>query len=106
MEKSNIHSDNDTKIDDKTSEQVIMPSLFKVLMHNDDYTTMEFVVEVLHQVFHKSESEAEQIMLTIHFQGIGYCGTYPHAIAEAKVDQARMQARKAGFPLRCTLEEA
>ncbi len=106
MGKSNTHTDDNTKVDSKTNEQVATPSLFKVLMHNDDYTTMEFVVDILRQVFRKSETEAEQIMLTIHFQGVGYCGTFPHAIAEAKADQARLQARKAGFPLRCTLEEA
>ncbi len=89
----------------KTEKQVSTPSLFKVLMHNDDYTTMEFVIEVLQGIFHKSATEAEKIMLTIHFQGFGHCGTFPYAIAETKADQVRRQARKAGFPLRCSLEE-
>lgn len=97
---------NKTKTDDKTEEQVLTPSLFKVLMHNDDYTTMEFVIEVLRDVFHKPAPEAEKIMLTIHFQGFGHCGTFPYAIAETKADQVRLRARKAGFPLRCSLEEA
>ncbi len=105
MEKSADNAGDNTKVDNKTSEQIVAPSLFKVLMHNDDYTTMEFVVEVLQQVFHKVATEAEQVMLTIHFQGVGYCGTFPYAIAEAKANQARLKARKAGFPLRCTLEE-
>ncbi len=105
MEKTNLQAGGSTQVESKKCVELVTPSLFKVLMHNDDYTTMEFVVEILRQVFHKSESEAEQIMLTIHFQGIGFCGTYPHAIAEAKVTQARLQARKAGFPLRCTIEE-
>jgi len=96
---------NSTKVENSVAEKVVAPSLFKVLMHNDDYTTMEFVVEVLREIFSKSAIEAEKIMLTIHFQGVGYCGTFPHAIAETKVDQARLKARKAGFPLRCTLEE-
>lgn len=90
----------------KTREQTTVPSLFKVLMHNDDYTTMEFVVEVLQEIFNKPATEAEKIMLTIHFQGVGYCGTFPYAIAESKVERARLKARKAGFPLRCSLEEA
>jgi ATP-dependent Clp protease adaptor protein ClpS len=90
----------------KTREKVQSPPLYRVLMHNDDYTTMEFVIEVLQGVFSKPLSEAEQIMLTIHFQGVGYCGIYPHAIAETKAEQARLKAREAGFPLRCSLEEA
>jgi ATP-dependent Clp protease adaptor protein ClpS len=106
MEKSETNSGNKTKVCDKTKEQVTTPSLFKVLMHNDDYTTMEFVVEVLREVFHKPATEAEKIMLTIHFQGVGCCGTYPFAVAETKANRARLKARKAGFPLRCTLEEA
>ncbi len=106
MENSETHSGNKTKDCNKTKEQVTTPSLFKVLMHNDDYTTMEFVVEVLQDIFLKSATEAEKIMLTIHFQGVGYCGTFPHAIAETKASRARLKARKAGFPLRCTLEEA
>jgi ATP-dependent Clp protease adaptor protein ClpS len=97
---------NKTKTVAKTKEQVTTPSLFKVLMHNDDYTTMEFVIEVLREIFHKPATEAEKIMLTIHFQGVGHCGTFPYAIAETKSDQVRLRARKAGFPLRCTLEEA
>ncbi|SHI82394.1 ATP-dependent Clp protease adaptor protein ClpS [Malonomonas rubra DSM 5091] len=95
-----------TKIESKAEERTTTPSLFKVLMHNDDYTTMEFVIEVLRDIFHKPSSEAEKIMLTIHFQGVGLCGTFPYAIAETKTDQVRMRARKAGFPLRCSLEEA
>lgn len=100
------HSGNKTKTDVKTESRVATPSLFKVLMHNDDYTTMEFVIEVLREIFHKPGTEAEKIMLTIHFQGVGHCGTFPFAIAETKADQVRMRARKAGFPLRCSLEEA
>lgn len=106
MENSDTNTGNKSKVQIKTKEQVTTPSLFKVLMHNDDYTTMEFVVEVLREIFRKSPTEAEKIMLTIHFQGVGYCGTFPYAIAETKADQARLKARKAGFPLRCSLEEA
>ena len=106
MENPETNSGNKTKVCDKTKEEITTPSLFKVLMHNDDYTTMEFVVEVLQDIFCKPATEAEKIMLTIHFQGVGYCGTFPHAIAETKASRARLKARKAGFPLRCTLEEA
>ena len=105
MENPETNSANKTKVCDRTKEQVKPPALFKVLMHNDDYTTMEFVVDVLEEIFRKPATEAEKIMLTIHFQGVGYCGTFPHAIAETKVARARLKSRKAGFPLRCTIEE-
>ncbi len=81
------------------------PPLFKVLMHNDDYTTMEFVIEVLQSVFHQSDTAAERIMLAIHFQGLGHCGTYPFAIAETKVEEVCSRARKTGYPLRCSIEK-
>jgi ATP-dependent Clp protease adaptor protein ClpS len=106
MGQSGTNAGNKTKVVVKTAAQVSTPPLFKVLMHNDDYTTMEFVVEVLREIFHKPATEAEKIMLTIHFQGVGHCGTYPYAIAETKADQVRLRARKCGFPLRCSLEEA
>ena len=97
---------NRTKTRTRTVSKVATPPLFKVMMHNDDYTTMEFVIEILRDVFRKSATEAEKIMLTIHFQGVGHCGTFPYAIAETKADQVRLRARKSGFPLRCSLEEA
>ncbi len=100
------HTGNKTKTAVRSESRVATPALFKVLMHNDDYTTMEFVIEVLQDIFHKPGTEAEKIMLTIHFQGVGHCGTFPFSIAETKADQVRMRARKAGFPLRCSLEEA
>lgn len=81
------------------------PPVFKVLMHNDDYTTMEFVVEILETVFRKSPTEATRIMLNIHVKGVGMCGTYPWEIAETKVAKVHSLAREAGYPLRCSLEE-
>jgi ATP-dependent Clp protease adaptor protein ClpS len=89
----------------KALDETKTPPLFKVLMHNDDYTTMEFVVEVLQSVFHLSDTAAERIMLAIHFQGLGHCGTYPYAIAETKVQEVCSRARKSGFPLRCSIEK-
>ncbi len=83
-----------------------IPSLFKVLMHNDDYTTMEFVVHVLQTVFHKSATEANRIMLQVHLKGVGVCGVFPFEVAETKVDRVHTLAEKEGFPLRCTIEEA
>lgn len=102
QEKTSAH----TRIEGQRRTRTAPPSLFKVLMHNDDYTTMEFVVEVLEGVFHKAATEAHRIMLTIHHEGTGVCGTFPHDIAETKVARVHRMARQAGFPLRCSLEEA
>ena len=82
------------------------PELYKVIMWNDDYTTMEFVVEVLSEIFHKSYEEAVQIMLNIHEKGKGVCGTYTYEIAETKVHQTLKRARAQEFPLRVTMEKA
>ena len=80
--------------------------MFKVLLHNDHYTTMEFVVQVLEGVFRKPRAEATRIMLNVHNEGVGLCGIFTAEIAETKVDIVHETARKAGFPLRCSLEEA
>lgn len=80
------------------------PTRFKVIMHNDDYTTMEFVIEVLQSIFHKESAEATSLMLQIHRCGRALCGLYPFEIAETKIDKVHKTARTAGFPLRCTLE--
>ena len=82
------------------------PPGFAVLMHNDHYTTMEFVVSVLESVFYKSPSEATRIMLAIHRQGTGRCGVFTREVAEMKVEQVHRLARKHEFPLRCSLREA
>ena len=82
------------------------PKSFQVLLLNDNYTTMEFVVSVLENIFKKSPAEAVQIMLKVHKAGQGVAGVFPRQIAEAKIAQVHEQAREAGFPLRCTMEEA
>ena len=89
----------------ETDEDVKEPPLYKVLLHNDDYTTMEFVVEILMHVFNKSIAEATRIMLNVHRHGIGVCGTYPYELAETKVDTVHLLAREKGFPLKCTMEK-
>jgi ATP-dependent Clp protease adaptor protein ClpS len=96
----------EVKISEKSRSKISLPPPYKVLMHNDDYTTMEFVVEMLEGVFHKNSMEAHLIMLNIHRKGVGMCGTYPYEIAETKVTTVHKRARKEGFPLRCSLEEA
>ena len=82
------------------------PTLFKVVLLNDDYTTMEFVIRVLEAVFQKSPSEAFRIMMHVHLQGRGIAGVYPWEIAETKADTVASLAREAQFPLRAAVEEA
>lgn len=88
-----------------SEEQLREPPRYKVLMFNDDYTTMEFVVHILKSVFLKTEDEAVQIMLNIHRNGVGVCGTYTAEMAETKVALVRHLAKKEGYPLKCTMEE-
>ncbi|TYO97093.1 ATP-dependent Clp protease adaptor protein ClpS [Geothermobacter ehrlichii] len=95
-----------TGVNEKSQTRTELPPLFRVLMHNDDYTTMDFVVEVLQKVFHKSATEANRIMLHIHHKGVGVCGVFPYEVAETKIAQVHNLARQTGFPLRCSLEEA
>ncbi|MGE3841477.1 MAG: ATP-dependent Clp protease adaptor ClpS [Vicinamibacterales bacterium] len=90
---------------ERTSEQTREPRLYKVILHNDNYTTMEFVVQVLEQVFLKSPAESFRIMMQVHTQGHGLCGFYPYEIAETKVATVHDLARERGFPLRASLEE-
>jgi ATP-dependent Clp protease adaptor protein ClpS len=90
-----------TSVDLKT----IRPRKFRVVMLNDDYTTMDFVVEVLVKIFSKTQNEAVEIMKNIHEKGRGDCGIYPYDIAQTKVTQATDMARIREFPLRCVVEE-
>src|SRR6056300_998121 len=99
-------ADNQTRSEVKSRASIKRPPMFTVLMHNDDYTTMEFVVEALIAVFHKSPTEANRIMLHIHFKGAGICGVYPYEIAETKVAKVHSAARTEGYPLRCTVDQA
>ena len=86
-------------------EETREPSMYRVLLLNDDYTTMEFVVQVLMLVFNKSMEEATRIMLNVHRKGVGICGVYPFEIAETKVDTVLALARENEFPLKCTMEK-
>ena len=89
----------------KTRPKTKKPSMYKVLMLNDDYTPMDFVVHVLLSYFQKTEDEAVQIMLNVHQTGVGICGVYSFEIAETKVMQVIDNARRNEHPLQCTLEK-
>ncbi len=85
-------------------EEVREPPQYKVLLHNDDYTTMDFVVMILEQVFRKDTSEAARIMLNVHHHGVGIAGVYTREIGETKMAIVHSMARKHQYPLRCSLE--
>lgn len=89
----------------KTKPKTKKPSMYKVLMLNDDYTPMEFVVLVLERFFSKSREEATQIMLHVHRRGVGLCGVFTYEVAETKVTQVMDFARQNQHPLQCTLEK-
>lgn len=90
----------------RTERKLKKPQMYKVLLHNDDYTTMEFVVKILSEVFHRSESEAVEIMLHVHRKGVGVAGVYPREVAETRVAKVARLARDAEYPLLCTMEPA
>ncbi|MBV38714.1 MAG: ATP-dependent Clp protease adapter ClpS [Rhodospirillaceae bacterium] len=94
-----------TDVVTKTSPKTKKPSMYRVLLLNDDYTPMEFVVHVLERYFNKDQQEATQIMLHVHQKGIGVCGIFPFEIAETKVMQVTDLARKNQHPLQCTMEK-
>ncbi len=88
----------------EADEKVEEPSLFKVLLHNDDYTTMEFVVHVLQSIFNMPEDQSIQVMLNVHVRGVGVAGIYTAEIAEMKVTATMSLAQEQEFPLLCTME--
>ncbi len=94
---SDLELENDLELD--------KPKKYKVYLLNDDYTTMDFVVDILIKVFHKNYEEAERIMLEIHKKGQGLCGVYIYEIAETKVVRVHQRSRENGFPLKAVMEE-
>jgi ATP-dependent Clp protease adaptor protein ClpS len=97
--------DTDTGTITKTRPKTKRPSLYRVLLLNDDYTPMEFVILVLQDVFNKSREDAMQIMLHVHQKGVGECGIYPYEVAETKVTRVMDTARKNQHPLQCVMEK-
>jgi ATP-dependent Clp protease adaptor protein ClpS len=94
-----------TGVSTKTRPKTKRPSLYRVLLLNDDYTPMEFVVHVLERFFQKGREEATHIMLHVHQHGVGECGTYTYEVAETKVTQVMDFARKHQHPLQCVMEK-
>ncbi len=97
--------DGQTGVATKTRPKTKKPSLYRVLLLNDDYTPMEFVILILEEVFNKSHEDAERIMWSVHNQGVGECGIYPYEVAETKVTKVMDAARRNQHPLQCVMEK-
>ena len=95
-----------SEVKERTSIKIKEPKQYLVVMHNDDFTTMDFVVEILVDIFHKEETNAQAIMLDVHKKGRAVVGKYPYDIAVTRVSAAIERARAEGFPFRMTVEEA
>ena len=91
--------------DVKNDLEIQEPKMYRVILHNDDYSTMDFVIEVLISVFHKPAADATRIMLDVHKKGMGICGVYTYDIAVTRVARVHQLAKKREFPLKCSLEE-
>ena len=102
---SSIKTINEELADAKERTRVEEPAMFEVLLHNDDYTTMDFVITVLQTIFQKSEVLAMEIMFNVHNNGVGVAGIYPREIAETKVAIVHDRAHQEGHPLRCTIKK-
>lgn len=103
---SSAESDGGEDLALRERKETRRPRLYKVLLHNDDFTTMDFVIEVLVRYFRKSRVEATRIMLEVHHRGIGVAGIFTYEVAETKVAQVTAEARQHGMPLKCTVDPA
>jgi ATP-dependent Clp protease adaptor protein ClpS len=103
---SDLGNDMEGLVSTKERARTKEPPLYKVLLHNDDYTSMEFVVSILESIFSKSHTEATKIMLNVHHEGVGIAGIYSREISETKVSVVHDLARRNNFPLRCSMEAA
>ncbi|RYE07309.1 MAG: ATP-dependent Clp protease adapter ClpS [Hyphomicrobiales bacterium] len=101
----NSKTGTDTIVRPKTKPRTQKPSLYRVLLLNDDYTPMEFVILVLQDVFNKTREEATRIMFHVHEKGVGECGVYPYEVAETKVTRVMDTARRNQHPLQCVMEK-
>ena len=98
------NTEGDVVVEHRTAQKVQQPRLYRVILHNDDYTTRDFVVDILQSVFRKDEQEAVQIMLLVHTRGQGVAGVYTREIAETKIHIVTLLSREEEFPLRLTME--
>ena len=103
MGKEKTSLDEQKQVQDK--EELKEPFLYKVLLHNDDYTTMDFVIMILETVFNKDTTEATRIMLNVHNQGVGIAGVYTREVGETKISIVHHMAKKNQYPLKCSLEK-
>ena len=103
---SSEHHLDEAVIDEELKSDLQEPPKYNVLLLNDDYTPMDFVIEVLHRFFNMNSDQATELMLTVHYKGKALCGTYSAEIAETKVDQVSRFALEHQHPLRCTMEQA
>jgi ATP-dependent Clp protease adaptor protein ClpS len=99
------HPDIQEGVLEEIEDEITEPPMYKVLLHNDDYTTKAFVVEILTAIFNKSIGEATRLMWQVHRNGVGVCGVYPYEMAETKINLVRKVARENGFPLKTTMEK-
>ena len=102
---SDVFGSEQNEVGVKDTYDVDEPKRFKVLLHNDDYTTMEFVVMILEDIFNKTEVEAHEIMLKVHKEGVGVCGIYCLEVAETKAQKVEQMAGEEGHPLKVSIEE-
>lgn len=99
-----FENESDTVTESRTEKKLAKPKLYRVLLHNDNYTTRDFVVAVLRQIFHRSETDAVRIMLHVHNNGLGVAGVYTHDVATTKIRLVEALARQQDFPLRLSME--
>ncbi len=97
-------TEDDGQVLTKKKPKTRKPRMFKVLIHNDDYTPMEFVVAILEQIFRLNEVDATRVMLHVHNNGVGVAGVFPHQVAETKMQQVMANAQRHEFPLQCSIE--
>jgi len=98
-------SGSDTAIITRPRVEAKEPSLYRVMLHNDDFTPMEFVVHILEEIFHMNSESAHKIMMDVHQKGVGCCGVFPFDIAETKVSLVTAAARENEYPLKCSMEK-
>lgn len=104
--RTNPINNSDQELNVKQESEVMEPRMYRVILHNDNYTTMDFVVHILMTVFHKPAAQATKIMLDVHKKGQGVCGVYTYDIASTKIAQVHFMAKQREYPLRCSMDEA